>query len=103
MDETMKKKRNVRKKSDQTIIDAVQNELYPYARSLGLKQAVRIFEAAVIASSLKESDGNLSEAARILNVPSTTLQSKRDVMDDLIVKVGKKIKKATISTVLDGE
>ena len=78
------------------IIDSVQNELYPYARSLGLKQAVRLFEAAIIASSLKESDGNLSEAARILDVPSTTLQSKRDVMDSLIAKVSKKIKKASL-------
>lgn len=99
----MKKKRNVRKKSDQPIIDAVQSELYPYARTMGLKQAVRLFEASIIASSLKESDGNLSEAARILSVPSTTLQSKRDVMDDLIAKVGKKIKKSNISTVLHGE
>jgi DNA-binding NtrC family response regulator len=99
----MKKKRSARKNPDQPIIDAVQMELYPYARTLGLKQAVRLFEASIIASSLKESDGNLSEAARILDVPSTTLQSKRDVMDDLIAKVGKKIKKATITTVLHGE
>jgi DNA-binding NtrC family response regulator len=99
----MKKKRSARKKPDQPIIDAVQSELYPFVRSLGLKQAVRLFEASIIASSLKESDGNLSEAARILDVPSTTLQSKRDVMDDLISKVGKKIKKSNITEALDGE
>ena len=92
----MKKKRKVRGKPEQPIIDAVQNEIYGVARSMGLKQTVRLFEASIIACALKESEGNLSEAARILDVPSTTLQSKRDVMETVIDKAAKKIKKNSI-------
>lgn len=92
----MKKTKKVRIKPDLSIIDAVQNELYGSARSLGLKQTVQVYEASLIACALIESKGNLSEAARILNIPSTTLQSKRDVMENVINKVSRKIKKTNI-------
>jgi len=92
----MKKRKKTRGKPEQPIIDAVQNEIYGVARSLGLKQTVRLFEASIIACALKESEGNLSEAARILDVPSTTLQSKRDVMESVIDKAARKIKKSRV-------
>ena len=49
---------------------------YEYAKRNGLKSAIASFEAIVIANAVLECSGSYASAARVLNLPVTTLESR---------------------------
>jgi DNA-binding NtrC family response regulator len=80
------------KKQDTSVIfDVVDEKIFGIAVNRGMKETVRLVEAAFIAKALDEGMGNLCEAARILKIPSTTLTSRRNILLPLVKKMEKKL------------
>lgn len=78
---------------DSVIFDVVEGNVFEIAKKKGMKETVRMFEAALIACAIEEGEGNYSEAARILQTPVTTLGSRKDVLADFVKKMERKLKK----------
>jgi len=81
-----------RKAADTVIFSAVDADIFEIARKKGMKETVRLLEAALIARAIEEGDGNYSAAARILQTPVTTLGSRKEVLQPLVRKMERKIK-----------
>ncbi|MFK7822803.1 MAG: helix-turn-helix domain-containing protein [Oligoflexales bacterium] len=79
-------------KSFEKILNFVDEEALAIAKSHGMKEIVHMFEASLIAHAIKESEGNSSEAARSLQVPVTTLGSRKEVLEIHVKKGLKKLK-----------
>ena len=83
----------LRKTADSVIFGMVDSEAFSVAKKKGMKETVQLFEAALIARAVEEGEGNYSAAARILQTPVTTLGSRKDVLDNFVRKMERKIKK----------
>lgn len=82
-----------RKTADSIIFQVVDGDAFDIARKKGMKETVQLFEAALIARAVEEGKGNYSAAARILQTPVTTLGSRKDVLQGMVKKMERKIKK----------
>lgn len=81
-----------RKAADSIIFNAVDEDIFEIARKKGMKETVRLLEAALIARAIEEGEGNYSAAARILQTPVTTLGSRKEVLQPLVRKMERKIR-----------
>lgn len=55
---------------------AIRQDLFQSSKKIGFKLAIHTLEAAIIRQSMNEAAGNLSVAARLLQLPVTTLESR---------------------------
>ena len=78
--------------ADTVIFNAVDEGIFDIARKKGMKETVRLLEAALIARAIEEGEGNYSAAARILHTPVTTLGSRKEVLQPLVRKMERKIR-----------
>lgn len=91
-----KKKTAKQAKHANTIVaEVVSRELMDIARKRGIKDTVRLVEAAMMAATLDEASGGrgrYAEAARALHVHINTFRSRLEVLGPEVEKMAKKLR-----------
>ncbi len=75
------------------VFNLVDEKLFDIALKTGVKETVRMIEAALIAKAINEGEGNLSEGARLLKTPQTTFYSRQNVLQDLVSQMARKARR----------
>lgn len=83
------------KHPNSVVAEVVNDQLIEVAQKTGIKNTVRMIEAAMMAATLEETDkkrGKYAEAARSLGVHINTFRSRLDVLAPEVAKMKRKIK-----------
>ena len=84
-----------RKHPNTVVAEVVSRDLLEVARKRGIKDTVRLVEAAMMAATLDETDhgrGRYAEAARVLQVHINTFRSRLEVLGPEVQKMSRKIR-----------
>ena len=82
-----------KKQSFEKIMDFANSDAITIAKKYGMKECVKLFEAALISVAVHEEGGNTSSASRALKTPVTTLSSRKATLDKQIAAMDKIIAK----------
>lgn len=90
-----------KKRHPNTVVaEVVSRELIEVAQKRGIKDTVRMLEAAMMAATLNEGDagrGRYAEAARRLQVHINTFRSRLEVLEPEVKEMSRKMKHMTRS------
>ena len=87
-----------RKNSNAIVAELVKGDLIEIAKKRGIKDTVRMVEAAMMAATLDEATdgrGRFAEAARSLRVHINTFRSRLEVLAPEVSKMSRSIKAST--------
>ena len=76
-------------KAASTVFNFVNDEALLIAKKFGMKEAVHLFEAALISCAAREEEWNYSSAARNMHIPVTTLGSRKESLKKHVAKMDK--------------
>lgn len=82
-----------KKQYAEKILDFANSDAITIAKKYGMKECVKLFEAALISVAVHEEGGNTSSASRILKTPVTTLSSRKVTLDKQVATMEKLIAK----------